>query len=283
MRCTLLKANLCALLLSLFSLTANAQTFTDVVHLKNGTIVRGVIIEQVPGKTIKVQTADALKIEINYSDIEKITKETSITNKETSIQSNTAYNAAAAQPIAVTKPRKHFFTAGAGFMTGDGLGYTGRLSVGLRLGKHFDLQAFYQLSESDKGRTRDALNEKYSRLSLQHYGIKGSMALSTTTSVRPYFSLGAGYSRSPFTTSGRAFDEDFGTNVGGYGYYRSLFFNPAFGISVPIGKNNSLFTELNYNHHSWKDVHNFLGNPPANYPRPYSKAQFAYLLIGVKF
>src|SRR6478735_2133260 len=92
MRFAFLKTNLCVLLLFFFSITAMAQTYTDVVHLKNGTVVRGVIIEQVPGKTIKVQTADALKVEINYSDIEKISKESSITSKETTITPGTAYN-----------------------------------------------------------------------------------------------------------------------------------------------------------------------------------------------
>jgi hypothetical protein len=222
-------------------------------------------------------------VEINYSDIEKITKETSITSKETSIQPNAAYNPSPTQSADKLVLKKYFFTAGAGFMTGDGIGYTGRISVGLRLGKQFDLQAFYQLSEADKGRTRDAIQEKYNRLSMQNYGIRGSFALTTTTAVHPYFSIGGGYSRSPFTTSGRAFDEAFGSSIGGYGYYSSFFINPAFGIGIPIGKSNSFFTEINYNHHSWKDVHNFLGNPPANYPKPYASAQFVNLMVGVKF
>jgi hypothetical protein len=283
MRFALLKTNLCVLLLCFFSIAASAQSYTDVVYLKNGTIVRGIIIEQVPGKTIKVQTADALKIEINYSDIEKISKETSITSKDAAITPGTPNNTSA--PAVAPKPalKKYFFTAGAGFFSGDGIGYTGRISVGLRLGKNFDLQAFYQLSEADRGLTRGARQEKYNRLSMQNYGIKGSFTIPTTSSVHPYFSIGTGYSRTPFTTSGRAFNEEYGGSGAGYGYYNSFFINPAFGLSVPIGKNNSLFTEVNYNYHSWKDVHSFWGNPPANYPKPYSKAQFASLLVGVKF
>jgi hypothetical protein len=282
MRCTLLKANLCALLLSLFSLAANAQTFTDVVHLKNGTIVRGVIIEQVPGKTIKVQTADALKIEINYSDIEKITKETSITNKETSIHSGSSNATASLSAIGQKEPKKYFFTAGAGFITGDVIGYSGRVSVGLRLGTHFDLQAFYQLSESDKGLTGDAENERYSRFSMQNYGVKGSFTISTKGAIHPYFSLGTGYGRSPRTYSGRALQEDNGGIGGWYGYYQSYFINPAFGIAIPVGKNNRFFTELNYNHHTWTKTHLALRGIP-DYPKPYKTVQYASLLIGVKF
>ena len=275
MKCTLLKASLFVLHLFLFSFAATAQIFTDVVHLKNGTVVRGIIIEQVPGKTIKVQTADALKIEINYSDIEKISKETSITNNETSIHTGSSTTTAIPATTQQTLLKKYFFTIGGGFFTGDAIGYTGRLSVGLRLGKHFDLQAFYQLTEADKALTRNATKERYSRLSLQNYGIKGSFVLSTTTSVRPYFSIGTGYSRSPFTSSGKAFT---GPNGSEYGYYASYFINPSVGTSIPIGKDNSFFAEINYNRHIWTDVFKRVSNP-----KPYTSAEFASLLVGVKF
>lgn len=281
MRSALLKTNLCVVLLFLFSLITYGQTFTDVVHLKNGTVVRGVIIEQVPGKTIKVQTADALKIEINYSDIEKITKETSITSKENAITPGTPNNTSSTPVALKTPPKKYFFTAGAGFLSGDGIGYTGRVSVGLRLGKKFDLQAFGQLSESDKGLTRDAVNEKYERLSMRNFGIKGSMTISTKRAIHPYFGLAVGYSSSPYTTSGRAFTETYGSNASGYGYYDSYFINPAFGISLPIGKNNFFFTELNYNYHSWQNIHSFWRGTSST--KPYASAQFASLLVGVKF
>lgn len=276
MRFAFLKTSLCMLLLFFFSIAASAQTYTDVVHLKNGTVVRGIIIEQVPGKTLKVQTTDALKVEINYSDIEKISKETSITTKEAAITPGTSSNPSNTSVALKSGPKKYFFTAGAGFFTIDGIGYSGRVSVGMRLGKKFDLQAFYQLSEADKGLTRDATDEKYTRLSLQNYGVKSSFTISSANAVHPYFSMGAGYSRSPFTSSGRA--NDFAGR--GYGYYSSFFFNPAFGLSIPIGKNTDFFTELNYTYHSWKDVFK-----PAMItdPKPYTHAQFAGLMVGVKF
>ena len=34
------------------------SNYQDVVYLKNGSIIRGVIIEQVPNKFIKIETAD---------------------------------------------------------------------------------------------------------------------------------------------------------------------------------------------------------------------------------
>jgi len=62
-------------LLSLFLLTTKAQNYEDVVYLKNGSIIRGLIIEQIPNQTIKIQTKDRNVFVFNIPEIEKITKE----------------------------------------------------------------------------------------------------------------------------------------------------------------------------------------------------------------
>ena len=35
-----------------------AQNMDEVVYLKNGSAIRGTVIEQVPGKTLKIKTSD---------------------------------------------------------------------------------------------------------------------------------------------------------------------------------------------------------------------------------
>lgn len=57
------------------SLHCTAQNYTEVVYLKNGSIIRGVIIEQVPNKSLKIQTADGSIFAYPMSEVEKITKE----------------------------------------------------------------------------------------------------------------------------------------------------------------------------------------------------------------
>ncbi len=58
------------------SFTLSAQDDReDVVYLKNGNIYRGVIIEQVPGQTLKVETLGGNVFTVQISDITKITKE----------------------------------------------------------------------------------------------------------------------------------------------------------------------------------------------------------------
>jgi hypothetical protein len=47
----------------------------DVVYLKNGSIIRGIIIEQVPNQSIKIRTKDRNVFVFKYDEIEKITKE----------------------------------------------------------------------------------------------------------------------------------------------------------------------------------------------------------------
>lgn len=60
----------------LLSCNVFAQSdYQDVVYLKNGSVIRGIIIEQVPNVSIKIQTADRNIFVYNISEVEKITKE----------------------------------------------------------------------------------------------------------------------------------------------------------------------------------------------------------------
>lgn len=60
------------------------ENLQDVVYLKNGSIIRGLIIEQVPNKSLKIKTADNSVFVYVFEEIEKITKEeTSVPKSET--------------------------------------------------------------------------------------------------------------------------------------------------------------------------------------------------------
>ena len=49
----------------------------DVIYLKNGSIIRGLIIEQIPNVSLKIQTADGSVFVYKIDEIEKMTKELS--------------------------------------------------------------------------------------------------------------------------------------------------------------------------------------------------------------
>ena len=52
-----------------------AQEYEDVVYLKNGGVRRGLILEQIPGESIKLKTSYGEIFVIEMSDISKIVKE----------------------------------------------------------------------------------------------------------------------------------------------------------------------------------------------------------------
>ena len=49
--------------------------YIEVVYLKNGSIIRGIIIEQTPNVQIKIQTKDGSVFVYKMDEVEKITKE----------------------------------------------------------------------------------------------------------------------------------------------------------------------------------------------------------------
>lgn len=59
----------------LFFTTLTAQQMMDVVYLKNGSIIRGIIIEQVPNTSLTIKTADGNVFVFSLNDIEKMTRE----------------------------------------------------------------------------------------------------------------------------------------------------------------------------------------------------------------
>lgn len=74
------------LTLILLVITATASfsqnNYQDVVYLKNGSVIRGVIIEQVPNQSIKIETADKSVFVYQMNEIEKITKEENIVHQK---------------------------------------------------------------------------------------------------------------------------------------------------------------------------------------------------------
>lgn len=64
-----------ALAMAVVATATMAFAATETVYLKNGSVIKGEIIEQIPGKSIKVQTKDGSIWVYDVDEIEKITKE----------------------------------------------------------------------------------------------------------------------------------------------------------------------------------------------------------------
>ena len=96
-------------------LTVSAQTnMRDVVHLKNGGITKGIIIEQIPNESIKVHTADGSIFVYKMDEIEKIEKE-KVTTPETKVATNQNSMPVQNNNYIYMPPRKSTF--GAGFLS----------------------------------------------------------------------------------------------------------------------------------------------------------------------
>lgn len=63
------------LILLCCSLSISAQKYIETVHLKNGSIIHGVIVEQVPNESLKIQTQDGNLFVFQMNEISKITKD----------------------------------------------------------------------------------------------------------------------------------------------------------------------------------------------------------------
>lgn len=71
--------------MSLICIATNAQTdIQDVIYLKNGSIIRGIVIEQVPAISVKIETVDHNVLVFKMDEIQKIVKE-----KATDVKSST--------------------------------------------------------------------------------------------------------------------------------------------------------------------------------------------------
>ncbi len=71
----LFKYLLAGLFLFFVTATFAQQNMEDVLYLKNGTVYRGMIIEQIPNVSYKIQIAGGSIVAVTLSDVEKIAKE----------------------------------------------------------------------------------------------------------------------------------------------------------------------------------------------------------------
>ena len=52
-----------------------AQSYREVVYLKNGSVIKGLIVEQVPSESLKIQTSDGSLFVYQMDEVAKIAKE----------------------------------------------------------------------------------------------------------------------------------------------------------------------------------------------------------------
>ena len=68
----------------------SAQIPQEIVYLKNGSVIRGIVLEQIPNQSVKVQTKDGSIFVYKVEEIEKISKD--FEKKNNKILSETSYD-----------------------------------------------------------------------------------------------------------------------------------------------------------------------------------------------
>ena len=174
----------CAVVCSMFYVSA--QQYQDVVYLKNGSVVRGIILEQIPGKSIKIATDNGSQIFFDIEDVEKMTKEL-----PQQYQQRPQY-----YPQYQPQPKPQYYKQPAPVAKAPKVKrgidwsphYKGEINVGYAIaGSKFDWEADYELSsegESESGsESVGKLKTVFSRPLFET--IHGAQ-------IGPYFFVGAG-------------------------------------------------------------------------------------------
>lgn len=206
-----MKKFIVSLLLVLITASTFAQSKTqDVVYLKNGSIIRGEIVEQIPNKSIKVETADKNIFVFQFDEIEKITKEAPQNKK--------------ANTVAASSFKPGYSGAlDFGFMFGLGYGSENRIKL--------DVINSYQFNpyfSAGVGVGFRFFTDVDAVLVPIYANLKTSLPLLGSTT--PYISLGVGYS---FNAS-----DDF-NGVG-------LIITPTLGANIKLSEKYSMNVGIGY-------------------------------------
>lgn len=112
------------LLALVFLLAATQGVFSqsemqEVVYLKNGSIIKGIIVEQVPNKSLKIQTPDGSLFFCDLNEVEKITKEVPVRTSYRRTASSDNQSMDNSEPTIKANGYKAFIDFGYTVGTGD--------------------------------------------------------------------------------------------------------------------------------------------------------------------
>lgn len=235
--------------LLIFAQFASAQQTVEVVHLKNGSMIKGMIIEQVPNESIKIQTSDGSVFVYQMSEIEKITKEV-VLEKSTGSVSKSA--------VPLNRDRSGYVNV-TELSYGVGMGdYSGIATVG---GSSFDFQDanndnYVRVTTSNGIGLLDGMMSVGLGVGLEYYLNSKALQLPVYADIR-LMPIAGDYSPSVILQGGYsvAIQEVGGTvnNVGASG--NGLEFAAGIGMDAAISNRSSLLFSLLYDYQQF--THNY--------------------------
>ncbi len=212
-----------------------AQTLQEVVYLKNGSIIRGIIIEQVPNESLKIETADGSLFVFRMDEVSKITKESP--KKATSLKSSSVSFSTDSEYGWQRAPRYrgfvgHHFVANTGdfndtygvsIFTSHGCQLIPELYVGLGIG----FLGYF---------SGDDYDDSWALSIPVFVHLRRDLHTVLQKNAAPYVDVKVGYSF--------AEDDDYGSYYGNHHHYDSddcilfkgLYFNPSVGYHFYFGE-----------------------------------------------
>ncbi len=204
-------------LLLMCTLSYGQNNMEDVVYLKNGSIIRGIIIEQVPNQSIKIQTKDRNVFVFKFDEIEKLTKENlPLDNSKKSSQINDF------------KKRGYINITEINYCPGIGSSNSGNYSLGFRTVNGYQLNEYLSLGI---GLGIDA--NKIQTLLPITFDLRATILKGI---VSPVFNVNIGYAYLLNNKNSNYYSE---LNGG-------LIINPSFGIKTYISKNTAFLFNIGY-------------------------------------
>ena len=131
------------LLLFIFNISYGQNYMEDIVYLKNGSVIRGLIIEQVPNVNIKIQTTDRNIFVFKIDEIEKMTKE-----NNSNLSDNSKINSKVNNEVKITfiNLTENNFNPGIGYVKvgnssikNQDFSFGFRTVNGIKINEHFSL------------------------------------------------------------------------------------------------------------------------------------------------
>ncbi len=197
-----MKKNFTTVLLFLFlSSLIYSQQYQDVIYLKNGDIVKGVIIENVPDKYVKVEVTNGSIITLSYSNILKFTKEKKENVENEIIQPVQTYN----QDEKLSEKSFQFSFGGRiGYFSPseDAISeiYGSGLSFGIsmflfgakQLGVDFSIDYFYKSGEPIIYDPNNIIDEGTAELTIIPITLTALYKIDTQGNITPFLGLGGG-------------------------------------------------------------------------------------------
>ncbi len=190
-----------------------AQTnYQEVVYLKNGSIIRGVIIEQVPNVALKIQTADKSVWVFEFEEIEKITKEEiQPTKKEVPVKEKFESREKGLSGI----------IRGGVFASPDGLYFSATATIGYQFNKKYSLSVGSGIFGGTKGLIPLFLMNRINFLDGR---------------VTPTIGVEIGY----------IYIETPRNYYSSRGHFDSVYLNPSVGLKLRMTKNTSWVFDFGY-------------------------------------